>query len=321
MVRAYAPGKAILFGEHAVVYGHPAVAVAISRGVEVSISESNSWTVENRPLCPNRHPHLNWLVKRNQLTERPMSIKISSELFPAAGQGSSAALSVAAQLALAESMGLSTNPVDAAITAHQAEAHAQLGRASPTDTATSSLGGCVVVSRNLSGTADPIFQATLDTPEGVMDWDVGVVDLTFDDMPHIVLGHSGAPSQTAKMVSMVAELISENQEKKQDLDFIGELTLMGLVALRSGAWEAVGMTMDVCHEKLRSLGLSTPMLETLIEAVRPHSLGAKITGSGGGGCMMALTYNPERVAQTIEMSGGRAIITPMHCDGARILGS
>ena len=120
---------------------------------------------------------------------------------------------------------------------------------------------------------------------------------------------------------MVAELISENQEKKQDLDFIGELTLMGLVALRSGAWEAVGMTMDVCHEKLRSLGLSTPMLETLIEAVRPHSLGAKITGSGGGGCMMALTYNPERVAQTIEMNGGRAIITPMHCDGARILSS
>ena len=37
--------------------------------------------------------------------------------------------------------------------------------------------------------------------------------------------------------------------------------------------------------------------------------------------MMALTYNPERVAQTIELSGGRAIITPMHCDGARVLKS
>ena len=167
-------------------------------GVEISVSESNSWTVENRPLCPNRHPHLNWLVKRNKLTDRPMSIKISSELFPAAGQGSSAALSVAAQLALAESIGLSTNPIDAAITAHQAEAHAQLGRASPTDTATSSLGGCVVVSKDLLGTADPIFQATLDTPEGVMEWDVGAVDLTFDDMPYIVLGHSGAPPKLEK---------------------------------------------------------------------------------------------------------------------------
>ena len=321
MVSAYAPGKAILFGEHAVVYGHPAVAVAISKGVQVSLSGSDSWTVGNRPLCPNRHPHLNWLVERNNLTDRPMSIKISSELFPAAGQGSSAALSVAAQLALAEFSGLSTDTVDAAITAHQAEAYAQFGRASPTDTATSSLGGCVVVSNNLSGTADTIFRASLETPEGVMEWDIGTVDLTYDDMPHIVLGHSGAPSQTGKMVSMVAELISENQEKKQDLDFIGELTLMGLVALRSGAWEAVGMAMDVCHEKLRSLGLSTPVLETLIEAVRPHSLGAKLTGSGGGGCMMALTYNPERVAQTIELSGGRAIITPMHCDGARVLKS
>ena len=156
MVSAYAPSKAILFGEHAVVYGHPAVAVAISK-VQVSLSGSDSWTVENRPLCPNRHPHLNWLVERNNLTDRPMSIKISSELFPAAGQGSSAALSVAAQLALAEFSGLSTDTVDAAITAHQAEAYAQLGRASPTDTATSSLGGCVVVSNNLSGTADTIF--------------------------------------------------------------------------------------------------------------------------------------------------------------------
>ena len=180
-----------------------------------------------------------------------MSIKISSELFLRQAKGPLRRYLLQHNSPCIESMGHSTNPVDAAITAHQAEAHAQLGR-KPPDTATSSLGGCVVVSKNLSGTADPIFQATLDTPEGVMDWDVGAVDLTFDDMPHIVLGHSGAPPKPQKMVSMVAELISENQGKKQDLDFIGELTLMGLVALRSGAWEAVGMTMNVCHEKLRS---------------------------------------------------------------------
>ena len=74
-------------------------------------------------------------------------------------------------------------------------------------------------------------------------------------------------------------------------------------------------------DKADPMGSVLGALETLIEAVRPHSLGAKITGSGGGGCMMALTYNPERVAQMIEMSGGRAIITPMYCDGARILSS
>lgn len=320
MVSAYAPGKAILFGEHAVVYGHPAIAVAISKGVTVTLSKSDSWSVENRPLSPSRHPHINWLIEKNCVIDKPMSIKISSGLFPAAGQGSSAALSVAMQLALARSEGLPSNPIEAALLAHQAEAHAQSGLASPTDTATSSMGGCVVVSNDLKGTAERTFQATLEVPGGTRRWDVGPVSLqTEEEPPVLVLGYSGTPSQTGKMVSMVADLISRDEDRKRDLDSIGELTLMGLVALRSGAWEAVGMTMDACHDKLRSLALSTPMLENLISAVRPHSLGAKLTGSGGGGCMMALTYDADRVAQSIEMAGGKAMITPFFSDGARII--
>jgi len=78
--------------------------------------------------------------------------------------------------------------------------------------------------------------------------------------------------------------------------------------------------MDACHQKLRALGLSTHMLEELITAVKPHSLGSKLTGAGGGGCMMALTNEPERVAQTIEMHGGKANVTPIISPGAVILG-
>ena len=87
------------------------------------------------------------------------------------------------------------------------------------------------------------------------------------------------------MVAMVADLISSNSERKSDLDSIGDILQSG-DRLASAEWEAVGMAMNACHDRLEALNLSTPFLEKLIASVRPHSLGAKLTGAGGGGWMM-----------------------------------
>ena len=62
MVTAFAPGKCILFGEHAVVYGQPAVAISIDAGVEVTISESDRWILEGMPFEPSRHPHISYII-------------------------------------------------------------------------------------------------------------------------------------------------------------------------------------------------------------------------------------------------------------------
>ena len=94
MVRTFAPGKCILFGEHAVVYGHPAVAVAIDAGVEVELTESDSWTIEGMPFQSEKHPHISHIL--NDVYDyggSPLKIEIESGLFSAAGLGSSAALS------------------------------------------------------------------------------------------------------------------------------------------------------------------------------------------------------------------------------------
>ena len=65
----------------------------------------------------------------------------------------------------------------------------------------------------------------------------------------------------------------------QEMEAIAMITQAGLTALGAGNLEAVGIAMDACHEKLQNIGVSSPELDSLVEAVRPHSLGAKLTGS------------------------------------------
>ena len=69
---------------------------------------------------------------------------------------------------------------------------------------------------------------------------------------------------------------------------------------------------------LQSIGVSSPELERLIQAAIPTSLGAKLTGAGGGGCMVALTRNPKATSEAIELAGGRTIISKFGADGLEL---
>ena len=220
MVTAFAPGKCILFGEHAVVYGEPAVAVSIDAGVEVTISESNKWILEGMPFEPSRHPHISHIINDIfQYRGNPLKIDIRSRLFSAAGLGSSAALSNSMGAALHQ-FTKPNEPLDLISLAkigHSAEANAQQGRASPTDTATSALGGCIVVSgQKVRGTRH-VFDATLETPEGSRSWSVCEATLPEIEDTWIVLGFTGIGSPTGKMVEGVSELIGREPKKMDEI--------------------------------------------------------------------------------------------------------
>ena len=323
MARGFAPGKCILFGEHAVVYGQPAVAVAIDSGVRVSVEQSKEWTLEGVPFEPSRHPHISHILSTVfEYGGPPLKMEVESGLFSAAGLGSSAALSnaIGASLHAHINPGQALDPIALARMGHSAEAMAQKGRASPTDTATSALGGCIVVSgQQVEGTRH-VFDAELETPEGLREWSINTVDLPDSlDQARLVIGFTGEMSSTGKMVAGVAKRLEETPELQEEMDAIGRITSAGLTAMSAGNLEAVGMAMDACHEKLRLLGVSSPSLEALVEAARPHSLGAKLTGSGGGGCMIALTRDSQRAAEAIEVAGGRPLISRLGAPGVRLL--
>ena len=323
MARGFAPGKCILFGEHAVVYGQPAVAVAIDSGVRVSVEQSKEWTLEGVPFEPSRHPHISHILSTVfEYGGPPLKMEVESGLFSAAGLGSSAALSnaIGASLHAHINPGQALDPIALARMGHSAEAMAQKGRGSPTVTATSAVGVCIVVSgEQVEGTIH-VLDAELETPEGLREWSINTVDLPDSlDQARLVIGFTGEMSSTGKMVAGVAKRLEETPELQEEMDAIGRITSAGLTAMSAGNLEAVGMAMDACHEKLRLLGVSSPSLEALVEAARPHSLGAKLTGSGGGGCMIALARDPQRVAEAIEVAGGRPLISRLGAPGVRLL--
>lgn len=329
MVTAFAPGKCILFGEHAVVYGHPAVAVSIDSGIEITVEECERWEINNQYntngfelFDSNKHPHIQHIIKNVFNYEgKPLRINVQSNLFSGAGLGSSAALSNAMGAALHQF----TKPnkeldlIKLSKIGHSAEAATQEGRASPTDSAASSLGGCVVVSGEKIDTLTHIFDTSLITPEGERNWSIHQAELHESiNQSWLVLGFTGQSSPTGKMVSGVAERLKQNPELFEEMESIENITMAGLTALKAGNMEAVGMAMNSCHEKLKNLGVSHELLDLMVSVTRPHSFGSKLTGAGGGGCMVALTDNPTRVAQEIELCGGKPLISKFGSSGVYI---
>ncbi|MEE3082638.1 MAG: mevalonate kinase [Candidatus Thermoplasmatota archaeon] len=325
MVVASAPGKCILFGEHAVVYGQPAVAVAIDARATVEIQKSNSgWKIDGMKFDKSRHPHIDAVRKRLWSNDGgpALEITVESELFGAAGLGSSAAICSAFSAALLHARGTDPDALPhsgIATTAHLAEAEAQDGRASPIDTSTSSLGGAVFVSDRKESLAEWQYTRDLRIDGERRTWEVHSIELPESVREaHIVIGFTGRPGSTAEMVSKVANLLKSEPERMSDIERIGHVTRAGVTALNLGNLEAIGIAMNECHRLLQNLGVSDDDLDRMVEAALPSSLGAKMTGAGGGGCMIALTQEPRRTSEAIELAGGRTLVSPLGASGVRI---
>tara|TARA_B100000925_G_C22000096_1_gene470832 strand:+ start:820 stop:1914 length:1095 start_codon:yes stop_codon:yes gene_type:complete len=351
MVQASAPGKCILFGEHAVVYGQPAVAVAIDQRMSVNIELNNDWRIDGMTFHPERHPHVEALRQRLWDNGPALSIKIKGDIPPASGLGSSAALSVAASAALrcargrqivdddwaegwtaakpnkvyngpwpttkGESVEYGARAVDVdecAILTHAVEAAAQGGRASPLDSSTCSHGGCIVLSDQIESGLDWLYSRKLND----VSWEVHSVNLPNIDDVWLVIGSTGIHAPTSQQVSKVATLLENQPEKMQEIETIGIVARRGISALIKGDMESVGRAMSENHLLLRSLGISCPELEALISAAAPTSLGVKLTGAGGGGCMIALTRDPKSTSEAIELAGGRTLISKLGSAGMSV---
>jgi mevalonate kinase len=294
-------GKVILLGEHAVVYGVPALAGALPGGVTVEERRGTgrvcipAWALELDlddavvgQLAIGRA--LRALVARLGAggVRRDLDLVVHFGLPTGAGLGSSAALAVAVARAIAATNACAVDAatVEAAAMASETEIH---GRPSGLDHTVAQRGGFGLFVRG-QGLA-PI-RAARPVP--------------------IVIGHTGKERDTKGRVARVAELLAEQPDAIQPcIDRIGALAERGARAVEAGDLAALGEAMRQNQEALRALEVSCAEIEHMVGlAEGAGALACKLTGGGGGGCVIALAPGRERdVAAVWAEAGLRSFIT------------
>lgn len=305
MITASAPGKLILFGEHAVVYGKPAVALAIDRRFACSVDISDENTLNGRPVDFSRHPYIQHMLRKHSIGH--VSIDTVSDIPAGSGLGSSAALSVSLSAALHSLRSIDIDEHGIAEDAFDTE-YAVQGRASPLDTSASAHGGGIVV----NGVGDPIWSISRNGNV----WNISDIDIP--EMT-VVVGYTGMHAATGPLVEKVRKFRDKNGFAFDIVNEIGEITMEGMDALGDGDVVRIGDLMTRNHKLLSILGVSCDELNRLVNAALPHSYGAKLTGAGGGGSMIALTDDPEKVCDAIEKRGGTPFTVRTGVRGVSVL--
>lgn len=303
--RAQGHGKIILFGEHAVVYGSHAIAAPIPLAIEAAVRPSKTdgitlliprWGVESRLPADPAHRDalqrsLGIIFDRLGLVDRAMCIEVFPHVPRAMGLGGSSAMAVAIIRALDRHfrLGLDDEAVNTLAFACEEVAH---GTPSGIDNTVATYGRPLLFKRARGGRPGLIQPIEFKQP-----------------IP-LVIGISRKESLTARTVGAVRAAWQKNPLLYESLfRKIDDLTLEGLDAAQRGELDHLGELMNVCHGLLNALRVSSPELEDLVEIARRHgALGAKLTGGGGGGSMIALC--PERreeIMQAMREAGYQAM--------------
>ena len=308
MAAASAPGKLILFGEHAVVFGEPALSMAIDLRTEVYARPHPSWFADGMSLDEPRYRYVKSAIRRAWSGD-PLWIEIRSMLPIGSGLGSSAAVTVATLGAL---HGLSSTFDGPRIAQEAFDVEQEVqGRASPIDTSTATAGGGILVRR------EPREDLLWSFARDERRWSLhrcALPNLT------LVVGDTGISADTGPLVAGVKARVDRDPAAAASVREIGEIALDGLRALQKKDLAEAGRLMSRNHVLLNRLGVGHPMLEKLVDAASRLSYGAKLTGAGGGGSMVALSDRPEHAARAIEAAGGRAFLVNLDPEGVRRIG-
>jgi mevalonate kinase len=299
-------GKVILFGEHFVVHGVPGIVSAIDSATDAEVTQTgNELVIRDERKAAKGYAEekrlqqiesIERMLKTMGLYPKlPLKIWVGGTLPGFSGLGASAASSVAIARAIAEELSLKLTNEQVNQIAYEAE-KAYAGNPSGIDNTAATYGGLMWFKKNIAGGPDNVERLRIRKPV------------------EIVIGSTGKVANTKAMVAGVAERKKKNPAKYDQIFKQAEnLAHAGRKALESYDLKKVGELVNENHRLLQEIEVSSRELDLLVDIARKNgAFGAKLTGGGGGGCMVALTPSKElqeKVASAIEKEGYEVLRT------------
>jgi mevalonate kinase len=314
-VVATAPGKVIIFGEHAVVYGRPAIAVPVTdvqSRAEIAVGEPGSglWLLAADLPAPDGSPgghryRLRDAAEGDPLrvivelaldafsrdpavaggldSEPDLLVSVTSTIPIARGLGSGAAVATAVARALAHHLGGSPQPEEISRLVYEVE---KLHHGTPSG-----------IDNSVIAYEQPVFFVRGE----------GIMRLSVEAPLSLVIADTGVVSSTREVVGDLRRRWQVQPEHYEGLfDEIGAIARLAKAAIERGDPRAVGQLMNENHELLKTIGVSSLELDTLVEAaLATGALGAKMSGAGWGGNMLALVepHRAPEVANALREAG------------------
>ena len=300
---ASAPGKVILFGEHAVVYGRPAIAAPVTQvqataTVEpappgsgltlVALDLKKSLALATAPQDEPLAAAARLTLARLSTSEPDATLTVSSTIPIASGLGSGAAVSTALVRALAGFLGHTLEPAEVSALVFKVE---KIHHGTPSG-----------IDNTVIAYQQPVYFVHGQPIE----------PLTVRSPFTLLIGYTGTPSPTKKVVDHVRQHWQRKPARYDALfDQIGDIADEARRAIETGDTDTLGLLMAENHKLLIELGVSSPQLDELVDAARfAGALGAKLSGAGQGGNMIALVENDctDDVVETLKREGAVEVI-------------